>query len=241
MSHVEERPGTPAFLTVSDRPLDRPVWNALGGPQVHLDTGQGNVRRMNPAYGPFAAAEPGHEHELAGLLRGACKEVWLVETSAVPPPPGTILLREASLLQMIADGTLADAEDAGILPLGAADAAEMSALALATEPGPWAPETWRYGQFYGIRIDGKLAAMAGERMRPSASLAEVSGVCTWPEFRGQGFAARLIRKVMSGMVSRGKVPYLHTYATNASAIRLYESLGFRARRTMTATLLGPAT
>lgn len=217
--------------------LDRPVWHSLGGPQKSLDVGQGAVRRLDPAYGPFAAAEPGYEAELAKHL--VAGEIWLVETVAMPAPTGLQVLREAPLIQMIADGPIVPFDDPEIVPLGSSDAAEMAELAHATEPGPWASETWRYGQFYGIRIEGRLAAMAGERMRPAANLAEVSGVCTWPEFRGRGLAARLIRKVMAGMAARGEVPYLHSYATNASAIRLYESLGFRSRREMVATLLGP--
>lgn len=218
--------------------LDRPVWHSLGGPQRDLDVGAGKVRRLDPVYGPFAAAATGGEDALADHLRGG--EVWLVECAAVRAPARLQILREAALLQMIADGPIGACEDPDVVPLGEDDAAEMAELALATEPGPWAAQTWRYGQFYGIRINGRLAAMAGERMRPAANLAEVSGVCTWPEFRGRGLAARLIRKVMAGMAARGEVPYLHSYASNASAIRLYESLGFRARRAMVATLLGPA-
>lgn len=218
--------------------LDRPVWHSLGGPQKVLDVGHGEVRRLDPAYGPFAAALPGQEPSLAEHLAEA--EIWLVEPEAVAAPFGLHVLKVAPLLQMIADGPIEPYDDPEIIQLGETDAAEMAELALATEPGPWAAQTWRYGQFYGIRINGRLAAMAGERMRPAANLAEVSGVCTWPEFRGRGLAARLIRKVMAGMAARGEVPYLHSYASNASAIRLYESLGFRARRPMVATLLGPA-
>lgn len=218
--------------------LDRPVWHSLGGPQKVLDIGHGEVRRLDPAYGPFAAALPGQEHCLPEHLAGA--EIWLVEPEAVAAPSGLHVLKVAPLLQMIADGPIEPYDDPEIIQLGKTDAAEMAELALATEPGPWAAQTWRYGQFYGIRINGRLAAMAGERMRPAANLAEVSGVCTWPEFRGRGLAARLIRKVMAGMAARDEVPYLHSYASNAAAIRLYESLGFRARRPMVATLLGPA-
>lgn len=234
MASAEEN----AMPIVSFEVLDRPVWHSLGGPQKSLCVGSSAVRRLDPAYGPFAAVKRGHDAELAEHLIGG--EIWLVEAEAVSAPRGLKVLREAPLLQMIADGPIAPFVDPEIVPLGADDAADMAALAHATEPGPWASQTWRYGQFYGIRIDGRLAAMAGERMRPAVNLAEVSGVCTWPEFRGRGLAARLIRKVMSGMAARGDVPYLHSYATNASAIRLYESLGFRARREMVATLLGPA-
>ena len=87
---------------------------------------------------------------------------------------------------------------------------------------------------------GQLAAIAGERMRPAEGFAEVSGVCTWPEYRGRGHAARLIRRVMAGFVERGDTPFLHSYAANAGAIALYERLGFRIRRTMTVTILAKA-
>jgi predicted GNAT family acetyltransferase len=75
------------------------------------------------------------------------------------------------------------------------------------------------------------------RMLPGENFSEVSGVCTWPEFQGQGLAGQLIRRVMADMVADGQTPYLHSYAANAHAIRLYESLGFRARRAMTVTIL----
>jgi predicted GNAT family acetyltransferase len=35
---------------------------------------------------------------------------------------------------------------------------------------------------------------------------------------------------MRAMAARGETPFLHSYADNAGAIALYESLGFRIRR-----------
>ena len=54
---------------------------------------------------------------------------------------------------------------------------------------------------------------------------------------GKGLAGKLIRRVMADQVARGERPYLHSYAGNASAIGLYESLGFRPVRAMVATML----
>jgi predicted GNAT family acetyltransferase len=142
---------------------------------------------------------------------------------------------------MIADGPVAAyVADPEIEALVEADAAEMAARADLTEPGPWRPLTHRYGTFYGIRREGRLVAMAGERMRPAPAIAEVSAVCTLPDYRGQGLAARLIRHVVAGFAARGDTPFLHSYAYNAHAIRLYESLGFRARSAMMVTVLGRA-
>ena len=221
-------------------PLDRPVWSCLTGAQAHLAQVRGAAVRIDSAYGPFAAARDVSEASqaaLAALVVAPDDAVAIVEPEAWPIPPGLRLERSGKLLQMVAERpSLGDADDPRIVLLGESDAPEMTALALATEPGPWARHTHRYGAFFGIRIDGRLAAMAGERMRPGG-YAEVSAVCTWPEFRGQGMAAALIGRVMRGFVARGDTPFLHSYAHNAGAIRLYEVLGFRARRIMALTVL----
>jgi predicted GNAT family acetyltransferase len=78
--------------------------------------------------------------------------------------------------------------------------------------------------------------MAGERMR-APGLTEVSAVCTHPDWRGRGLAGKLMRVVMARIVARGETPFLHSYASNATAITLYEKLGFRVRREVTATFL----
>ena len=85
-----------------DTVLDRPVWSALNGPQAALAQGGSTAMRIDPGYGPFAAAAPGHERELAALLRDVDDEIWLVEDGAVMPPPGTAVRKTARLAQMLA-------------------------------------------------------------------------------------------------------------------------------------------
>lgn len=222
-------------------PLLRPVWNCLNGRQAHISVASGAAVRIDQRYGPFAAARDQSDEAqaaLAALLAGPDDELWLVEPEEWPAPPGTRVIRTAPLLQMLAEHPEAPrADDGEFVALGDADVPEMTALALATEPGPWGPLAHRYGQFYGQREGERLLAMAGERMLPGPGLAELSGVCTWPDQRGKGLAGRLIRRVMANQVARGERPYLHSYAGNESAIRLYESLGFKPVRTMVATVL----
>ena len=222
-------------------PLLRPVWNCLNGRQSHLAVASGAAVRIDPGYGPFAAARDASDEAqaaLAAVLTGPDDAVWLVEAEPWPAPPGTRVVRTATLLQMVAEAPQPPQPgDGEFAVLGEADAAEMAALADATEPGPWGLLTHRYGQFYGLRDGDRLIAMAGERMLPAAGLAELSGVCTYPEFRGAGLATRLIRQVMASQMARGDTPFLHSYAGNVGAIRLYEQLGFRARREMVATVL----
>jgi ribosomal protein S18 acetylase RimI-like enzyme len=224
--------------------LDRQIWGMLTGRQAHLARGGARARRLDPRYGPFAAmGDDRVESQVAlrDLMRGPGDEVWFVEPTPLTPPPGLRVTRSAALLQMVAGAQPGADErfDPEAVRLGAEHVEAMTDLALATEPGPWRELTHCYGPFYGIFCDGRLAAMAGERMLPAPGLAEVSGVCTWPEFRGQGLAGRLIGHVMAGFRARGDRPYLHTYADNAGAIGLYRRLGFEDRRIMSLTVMEP--
>jgi ribosomal protein S18 acetylase RimI-like enzyme len=223
--------------------LDRPVWNALTTSQAHLATFTGAAVRIDPDYGPFAAArDAGEEAQaaLAATLQGPDDRIGVVEREAWPVPEGTRVLGGGDLVQMVFDGQPPEApDDPRIEFLKARDSKQMAALAHATEPGPWGPKTHCYGDYYGIRIGRKLAAMAGERMR-LPGLAELSGVSTWPEFRGQGLATVLVRRVVRGFLDRGEMPFLHCYAANVGAIALYETLGFRVRTRMCFTILALA-
>ena len=74
--------------------------------------------------------------------------------------------------------------------------------------------------------------MAGERLHPPG-WTEISTVCTDDGWRGHGFATRLMRVLAAGIRARGETPFLHALASNTGAVRLYESMGFRLRRTIT--------
>ena len=225
------------------QPLDRPVWSALASEQAELAVVSGAAVRIDPAYGPFAAArDAGAEAQaaLVATLHGPDDRIGVVERAAWPAPPGTRMLGGGDLVQMVFEGPAPGmADDPRIELLGDADALEMAALAHATEPGPWGSATHRYGDYYGIRIGDRLASMAGERLRVPGH-AELSGVSTWPEFRGQGLAAALVRRVVRGLLERGDTPFLHCYAANVGAVAMYHKLGFRIRARMTFTILALA-
>lgn len=219
-------------------PLDRPVWNSLISHRAAFALGDGQARRFGPRYGPLTGAADASPESLAALAALPCDEggLWTLEADPVAAPPGMVVTQEAVGTQMVADRLIAGGRDLDWINLTDDDAPAMLALATLTKPGPFAAETHRLGQFIGVKQDGVLIAMAGERMRLPGHT-EVSGVCTHPDHRGKGYAATLMRAVMARIIAAGETPFLHAYASNTGAIALYETLGFRIRRQMAVTVL----
>ena len=148
------------------------------------------------------------------------------------------IVRELELVQMVYESGEPQVPDIefGVRPLGAADSQEMVELGALTNPGPIGLRTHEIGDFIGVREDGRLIAMAGERMRfPGYS--EVSGVCTHPDFQGRGLAAALTMQVTKRIFGRGEIAFLHSRAANERAIKLYERLGYVTRRSFQMAVL----
>jgi predicted GNAT family acetyltransferase len=223
---------------MASHPLDRPVWHALTSRQAHLAEGDGRALRMNADFGLFAASRDRTPENLAALAALVPRDgvIGLVETFPIAPPPGTIEVMRGDVHQMIAPAIEPKAPPFDVVTLGDGDAGEMLALATLTEPGPFFRRTHQLGNFLGVRQNGRLVAMAGERLKLDG-FTEVSGVCTHPDWRGKGYAGGLMGIVAQHIRERGETPFLHVYAANSGAIALYERLGFRFRRAVTFTVL----
>lgn len=215
---------------VLDKVLDNPAWHSLTGAHASLAEGTGGARRYRPAVSPFVALRDTSDTaawaDLAALV-GPGQQIPLAGAPEELPDGWT---RGWTLpgVQMIATDALVGAPDDEAVVLGADDVPDMLALTGRTEPGPFAPETYLMGTYRGIRRDGRLVAMAGERLRPGGAT-EISAVCTDADVRGQGLASRLVLAVAHGIRARGEVPFLHAAAHNERAIRLYLALGFEVR------------
>ena len=213
-------------------PLDRAAWSALTGRQALVGLIHGGARRYHPAYGVFAALRDGSESSLValGALVAEHGDVALLEADPPRDAPGVAVVSQDLGVQMVAaHRTPEPAANFEMIRLCDADGPEMLALATLTEPGPFFERTHQLGDFFGVKVDGRLVAMAGERMKPDG-FTEVSGVCTHPDYRGRGYAGALMRRVSGRIFDRGETPFLHAYASNRGAIALYEALGFTLRR-----------
>jgi predicted GNAT family acetyltransferase len=229
-----------------NHPLDRPVWSALttrvAPLAIRQEQGKGAAVRLDPDIGVFVAAADDSADSRAAL-DDLCRRypgAGLVEpegeTIAEVLPDVPVVSRAACVQMTAAALTAAPAADLDVLTLGEADANEMLALATLTRPGPFRRGTLRLGGFIGVRREGRLIAMAGERMKVEG-FSELSGVCTHPDFRGQGLAGALSRLVVDRILARGEQAFLHAYADHAATVAFYEGLGFSVRARMTYTVL----
>jgi ribosomal protein S18 acetylase RimI-like enzyme len=241
--------------------LDNPVWHALKGPQRILGRTTELAGRFDEDVSPFGALAdeveadaawrdlaqllgPKGTVELAGDLPDRPRDwsvtallegVQIVGDGVQGTPSenghqrrGTTV---ASATQMVPEahalGTIAPSP----VRLGPADVPEMLALVALAQPGPFEQRTIECGVYLGIRIDGRLVAMAGERVRPPG-YSEISGVATHPDYRRLGLARQVVQEVADVVIERGDTPFMHVLRQNTVALQLYESLGFTTRRPM---------
>ncbi|MGW3128703.1 GNAT family N-acetyltransferase [Streptomyces sp. NPDC001123] len=221
--------GGGAPLTPDTTPLDNAVWSALTGPHAHLAQRFGQAARYPDdvyAYAALAdAADPAAWADLYTLVGpGTTVRIKPVEQA---PPPGWEVVGGGRGVQFVDTALRAEPAPEAVR-LGSDDVPEMLDLVARTEPGPFRTRTVEMGTYLGIRHRGRLIAMAGERLR-LPGWTEISAVCTDPEHRGRGLATRLVRAVAAGIRKRGDTPFLHAAPGNATAIRLYESIGFTER------------
>lgn len=220
------------FVEADPAVLDNPVWAALIGPQRALAELHGEAGRyregMSPFHGVADPTDPRAFADLAGLIGpgAGCGLVWTGASGE--GPAGWEMVTGIPGVQLV-DTHLRAGSDPEAVLLGPADVPEMLELVARTRPGPFLPRTVELGTYLGIRRDGVLIAMAGERLHPPG-WTEISAVCTDAAYRGRGLGARLVRAVAAGIRERGETPFLHAAASNTSAIRLYEAIGFTMRR-----------
>ncbi|NOJ48329.1 GNAT family N-acetyltransferase [Bradyrhizobium archetypum] len=221
-----------------NHPLDYPVWTALTTTQRALAEGDARARRYPTLMTPFADM-PDRTAEnfaaLAGLMSPTDIAVLFTPEAVTAPAEFKIVLAETGE-QMTGTPVETPANGVDIVTLGVDDVPAMIELTALTKPGPFSARTHELGTFLGIRVDGQLVAMIGERMKP-ANYTEITAVCVHPSHRGRGYGQMLLSAISRQIVSRGEIPFLHVFTSNRSAIALYRRQGMEIRRRLHVTVL----
>ncbi|RDZ29512.1 GNAT family N-acetyltransferase [Lysobacter silvisoli] len=218
---------------MSEQVLDNPIWESLISRHRALALGAGTVARYPAQVAPFLGLpEHGLDADAALAELVPAGDTALVLGRAPAVGEGWELRHLADLAQMICRAPVEEPDEAGaadIVELGDAHRADVLELTALVYPHYFRPRTMELGRYYGLYQDGRLAAMAGERMGMDA-YTELSAICTHPDFLGRGHARRLVAFLANDNHARGRVPFLHVSHENPRAVELYLRNGFELRR-----------
>lgn len=211
--------------------LDQPIWNALTTGNHNLALGTDTVKYFDKRVAPFADVEGQHPENFKKLYDNLAdrQNVIIFSVNQQLDPGPYSLLERVDCLQMIYNKPAQKpAGEQVIRKLESADIPAMLELTAQTQPGPFLEQTIEFGHYHGIFDHHRLVSMAGQRFHPG-TYAEISAVCTQPDFLGRGFARHLILHQIKRIMENGEVPFLHVKCENRNAIKLYESIGFEIR------------
>ena len=217
--------------------LDNPAWNSLNTNHRQLGKIGKKAAVYNPQISVIGAVK---ENTLDAYL-----ELGTLTTPGVPVAiigfkipselKGWMTLQSAETYQMVCNKPI-DYAEVDYVELTKKDVPEMMKLVEVTKPGPFSPGTIEMGHYVGIRKNGELIAMGGERMKPKGYV-EISGICTHPEHRGKGYGTAITGILTNTILEQGDTPFLHVFKQNETAIRLYEKLGYATRKVIPVSAL----
>ncbi|MBT1687620.1 GNAT family N-acetyltransferase [Dawidia soli] len=214
-------------------PLDNPVWSALTTGNKDIALGSDKVKFYRLDISLFAGLVENSADNLLKLhaiAPGDAGVFGVVSFGNLDIPRSWTIAHSVPVLQMVCEQPVyRAAATTPMADLSDEHIPQMLALAELTKPGPFRERTIDFGHYQGIFDGTRLVAMAGQRMH-ATPYAEISAVCTHPDYAGRGYAAQLIINQMKRIVGGGEIPFLHVTTTNERAIKLYESLGFTGRR-----------
>ncbi|MEU7839045.1 MULTISPECIES: GNAT family N-acetyltransferase [unclassified Nonomuraea] len=215
------------------------VWEALTGPHAHLAERNGNAARYQSDVAPFASLSPTTDGRAWADLAKLVGPGATVPLAGVPqPPPGGWGISSTAVGVQLVGAAVAGRPDPEAGPLGPDDVPAMLDLVARTRPGPFRERTIAMGLYLGIRHEGRLIAMAGQRVRVPG-WTEISAICTDVSHRGRGLATRLVLAMVDDIHRRNELPFLNVVTTNTGALRLYESLGFTQARRLDLMVVTP--
>lgn len=169
----------------------------------------------------------------ATFLADPGSEVYLMvneEQRAVVNEAFTIL-EATPEWQMIFRGDPATLAPGPAAALEAKDLPAMRALAEAEALPAFEKDPLASGPAFGVWEGRTLVAMATTRLT-IPGVAEIGNIVTRAKYRERGYGAAVTSALAQALAAKGLCVFLMVYQNNATAIRLYERLGFETVRPM---------
>lgn len=211
--------------------LDNPVWHSLSETHRKFSIGYPHVKFYHPDYCPFGGFIPAENISDQLEQYSALMNDFFIVGDRPQLSFRLGLKKELVCLQMIIKDKIAtDARD-NISKLTNEHAGALFELVNRVQPGYFKKKTALLGNYFGIFEKGQLISVTGERMKMNGFV-EISAIVTHPDHTGKGNAKQLIAHAVNHIIDQNEIPYLHVVETNLRAIKLYEKLGFRVRRSM---------
>jgi len=217
--------------------LDNPAWNSLNTNHKQLGKIGEKAALYNPQISVIGAVKENSLDAYAelGALTTPGVPVAVIGFQIPSDLNGWKTLQAAETYQMVCNEPI-EYTTVDYVELTKKDVPEMMKLVEITKPGPFSPGTIEMGHYLGIRNDGELIAMGGERMKPK-DYVEISGICTHPEHRGKGYGTAISGILTNRILEQGDTPFLHVFKQNAPAVRLYEKIGYVTRKVVQVSAL----
>jgi len=211
--------------------LDNPIWESLQTHHARHALREGPFARYPRDIGPFAgiAADPpatGLDTALSELMQPGERVYFINRVPALGE--AFDVHAYGGLPQLVCEQRTTPIPGPEVTVLGDEHRQDMLGLTALVYPGYFRERTPVIGGYIGIYQDGRLAAMAGERMH-CHQYQEMSAICTHPDFLGRGFAKRLVAILTNRTLDRGVTPFLHVDRANTRARAVYEMLGYVER------------
>ena len=217
--------------------LDNPAWNSLNTTHKQLGKIGEKAAVYNPQISVIGAVKEStlDSYTELGTLTTPGIPVAIIGSPIPSDLKGWMTLQSAETYQMVCNEPT-DYTEIDYVELFKKDLPEMMKLVELAKPGPFSPGTIEMGRYIGIRKDGELVSMGGERMKPKGYV-EISGICSHPEHREKGYGAAISGILTNAILEHGDKPFLHVFKQNEPAIRLYKKLGYATRKVIPVTAI----
>lgn len=215
--------------------LDNPAWHALTERHASFAQGTNELKRYDPAivlFAGFGRAKENISEQFDEVFASGDSFFLFDDYPALPL--NYIVETVVQCLQMVCETPVAINITENLVLLDASNHDEMYSLVTQVFPGYYLPGTALMGDYFGIFKEGKLVAMAGERLCMDGFI-EISAVVTHPDHAGRKYAQQLVSQLNDKNLQDDNIPFLHTGSNNERAINIYELLGYKKRRIIPVT------